>query len=286
MLVREAKKEVQEKADTSIERRDTERNRKLKALDESGIPADKHMAQQLRRIKKAEDIKNLFKKLKHVHIKGIPSGVTRIEIPRHEGSDPKTCSDWIQVDIPSEVLRLLQQRNKSHFGQAFGTPFTIPPLALDLGFDGVTEAGDRILNGTYDHPDLDSNVRLLLSHLTHVEEIQTHSIRPTISSEEFSSKLKIWSESTTTSPSGLHLGHFKALIARHSFSSSSSDEELTVSDRIQRAELDAKQRDLFDLHLALINYALERGYSYVRWRTIANTILFKDSDNVRLIGLE
>ena len=281
-MLREAKKEVQEKVETSIERRDFERNRKLKALDESGTPADKHMATQLRRIKKAEDIKNLFKKLKHVRTKGVRSGVTRIEIPRHEGTDPKTCSDWIQVDIPSEVLRLLQQRNQSHFGQAFGTPFTIPPLATDLGFDGSTAAGDRILNGTYDHPDLDSNVRLLLSHLKYVDEIQNHDIRPTISSEKFSSKLKIWSESTTTSPSGLHLGHFKALIAKHSFSSDSFDEDLTVSDRIQRAELDAKQRDLFDLHLAMINYALERGYSYVRWRTIANTILFKDPDNVRL----
>ena len=27
---------------------------------------------------------------------------------------------------------------------------------------------------------------------------------------------------------------------------------------------------------------MERGYSYTRWRTIANTILFKDDDNVRL----
>ena len=32
----------------------------------------------------------------------------------------------------------------------------------------------------------------------------------------------------------------------------------------------------------MLNYALARGYSYQRWRTIANTILFKDKDNVRL----
>ncbi|KAI2499304.1 hypothetical protein MHU86_15148 [Fragilaria crotonensis] len=32
----------------------------------------------------------------------------------------------------------------------------------------------------------------------------------------------------------------------------------------------------------MLNYALERGYSFTRWQTIANTILFKDVDNVRL----
>jgi hypothetical protein len=42
------------------------------------------------------------------------------------------------------------------------------------------------------------------------------------------------------------------------------------------------QRELFDFHLSLTNYALERGYSYTRWQTIAHTILFKDPDTCRL----
>lgn len=94
--------------------------------------------------------------------------------------------------------------------------------------------------------------------------------------------LKIWTESTTTSPSGLHLGHLKALIARHSFQSTPSDDDLTTAFKAQRDELNRKQADLFDLQLSLINYTLERGYSYKRWQTIANTMLFKDTDNVRL----
>ena len=32
----------------------------------------------------------------------------------------------------------------------------------------------------------------------------------------------------------------------------------------------------------MLNYALERGYSYHRWQSIANTVLFKDYSNVRL----
>ncbi|KAI2501960.1 hypothetical protein MHU86_12513 [Fragilaria crotonensis] len=100
--------------------------------------------------------------------------------------------------------------------------------------------------------------------------------------DDFMSKLRVWSESTTTSPSGLHLGHYKALIARHSYSSDLPDDELTPEFRRNRDELDMMQNDLRTLHLNLLNYALERGYSYKRWQTIANTILFKDPDNVRL----
>ena len=205
-----------------------------------------------------------------------------MEIPRHEGTDPKICTDWIQVDVPTEVLRLLQERNRAHFGQAFGTPFTVPPLSTELGFDGVTATGQEILEGKYDTSPHSESVRLLLQHLQHVDEIHQHEGRPTITKDEFIGKLKVWSESTTTSPSGMHLGHYKSLLAKHSYSSDLFDDELTPELQEQRDELNSKQQDLFDLHLTMLNYALARGYSYQRWRTIANTILFKDKDNVRL----
>jgi hypothetical protein len=37
----------------------------------------------------------------------------------------------------------------------------------------------------------------------------------TITVPEWTSKIKIWDERTTTSPSGLHLGHHKALVRPH-----------------------------------------------------------------------
>jgi hypothetical protein len=80
----------------------------------------------------------------------------------------------------------------------------------------------------------------------------------------------------------MHLGHYKSLIARHSYSTTASDDELTSDFRAKRDELNRRQRALRHLHLTLINYALERGYSYRRWQKVANTILFKDTDNVRL----
>ena len=89
-------------------------------------------------------------------------------------------------------------------------------------------------------------------------------------------KLKVWKESKSISPSGLHLGHYKALITRHKH----SDEE--SADAQLRDEWNHMQSCLLTLHVQMLNYALERGYSYKRWHTVVNTILFKDPENVRI----
>lgn len=80
----------------------------------------------------------------------------------------------------------------------------------------------------------------------------------------------------------MHLGHYKALIARHSFSSEVSDADLTPDQRHQRSELNWMQSELRALHLAMLKYALTRGHSYNRWKAVANTVLFKDADNVQI----
>ena len=42
------------------------------------------------------------------------------------------------------------------------------------------------------------------------------------------------------------------------------------------------QRELLLLHLRLINYALKRGYSYQRWQTVANAMIFKEPGNIKI----
>lgn len=68
----------------------------------------------------------------------------------------------------------------------------------------------------------------------------------------------------------MHLvGHYKARISRHAFTTTATDEELTPEFRAKRDELNGRQQALLQLHLSLLNYALERGYSYTtRWLTI------------------
>jgi hypothetical protein len=85
-----------------------------------------------------------------------------------------------------------------------------------LNFTAGTRTADLILKGRYDSSDLDTLTQYLIEYMQ-----ISHPGKPIsaeLMEEEFTSKLKVWKESTTTSPSGLHLGHWKALIAQHLYS--------------------------------------------------------------------
>jgi hypothetical protein len=73
-----------------------------------------------------------------------------------------------------------------------------------------------------------------------------------ITPAEFISKFKIWDENTSTSPSGLHLGHYKALVLRN-------DADL---DTEEGKALESKRNDLVRAHVAMINYSLKHSYSF------------------------
>lgn len=63
-----------------------------------------------------------------------------------------------------------------------------------------------------------------LDHLQHTTDIANfNSSTPTITLTACREKIKVWRESTTTSPSGLHLGHFKSMIARFTSSEVTDD---------------------------------------------------------------
>jgi hypothetical protein len=165
----------------------------------------KKQAKILRCIQKGEAIKKLFEKLKTLRQKRIKSGVTSIEVPAGDCTDPKACTEWKQIDIPSEVLQHLLMRNRTHFGQAAGNPFTrIPPLSEDLLFAGNSDSADAILRGDYIYRGDNPNVGLLVRHLRQTQEAAALEITSSITEEEFVGKLKAWRESTATSPSGLH----------------------------------------------------------------------------------
>ena len=113
----------------AFKQRDKERRERIKDLASSPFKADKEQGQRLRRLQKAEDIKQLFRKLKVLRTTTQRQGVTRIEIPLHPREDPKACQEWRQIEVPTEVLFQLQQRNRAHFGQAHG--FTLHGSSLD-----------------------------------------------------------------------------------------------------------------------------------------------------------
>jgi hypothetical protein len=218
--LRETQAEIDKLVVDSYHQRDQERDARIQELDRSLLKADKNHATLLRRLKRNEKVKRVLvtEKIKAAKEKGQRQGVTRLEIPRPPATDPKTCTDWQTINIPSEIVENLQRRNRQHFGQAHGTPFTVDPLAEDLGFCGDSPNADLILDGNYQLEGHQESVRMMLKHLKQTHEIASLQTYPTVSLEEFEGKLRAWRESNTTSPSGMHLGHYKALFAKHKYS--------------------------------------------------------------------
>jgi hypothetical protein len=233
----------------------------------------KTSAQILRNIRKAEEIKAVFKKLKILktgQFRGI--GLNMIEVPAEEGTDPKQCTEWKTVNLPDEIIQRLMERNRSHFGQAHGTPFTVPPLSEQLQFEGNTESAEAIFTGDYDVSQLEDITGLVIQNLQQFTQAQIQG-SPFITDAEFSDKIHHWPEKTTTSPSGIDLGHYHMLIARTEFDDTDTPEE---------AEIKKQQSDLRSAHLALLNYGIRHGHSFHRWRTVVNIMIEKDPGKPRI----
>ena len=110
---------------------------------------------------------------------------------------------------------------------------------------------------------------LLLQHCAHTDD----TILPLhITDAEFVSKLKLWKESTCTLPSGLHLGHYKALVLRN-------DADLETDEGIQ---LESQTKEITTAHVAMINYAFTHSYSYDRWKRVVNVMIEKEPGNSKV----
>ena len=267
--LREAKRIVRDVVDSIVQHRQTENRERIKALSSSPFKSDKAQGQQLRRLQKAEDVNQLFQNLKVLRAPNQRQGVTRIEKPLHPGEEPKLCHEWQQIEVPMEVLFQLQQWNRMHFGQAHGATFTVDPLVNQNGFCGDGTSSEEI----------DNNVALLIQHLQQTAEMAALDSCPRITESEYSGKLRAWNESTSTSPSGLHLGNYKVMLSRHAYFEKESERE---EETAKRQEWDHMQSSLLWLHVQVMNYALEWGYAYSRWHTVVNIILFKDPNYVRI----
>jgi hypothetical protein len=82
-----------------------------------------------------------------------------------------------------------------------------------LGWDSLTEEGAVILAGTFDVESLatDDVTKAILCKLSEHNTIPE--LPTTITAEELIEAIKRWKERTSTSPSGRHLGHLKAMLA-------------------------------------------------------------------------
>jgi hypothetical protein len=120
---------------------------------------------------------------------------------------------WKEVNCPKEIEFLLLLRNQRHFGQAGtdGTPFTVESMKHKFNWSASTNKAEFVLKGEYNDDEISDITRLFLDNMTRITEADE---TPTfLTMKEFTGKFRVWRESTSTSPSERHLGHYKALVA-------------------------------------------------------------------------
>ena len=182
---------------------------------------------------------------------------------------PDDSDHWETITVPEDIESLLIQRNQKHFGQAAGTPFTQPPLQADVGYKADGYAAELILNGQIDYTCMSKATSLFIKHL---QKRTAVTLDGTITEEDILHKLKHWDERTTTSPSGLHLGHYHCMWR---------DPQLRPNDPNQEFVL-MYQKSLLTATTSMLNYALKFGHTYDRWTKIVNVMLQKDPGNPRI----
>jgi hypothetical protein len=78
-----------------------------------------------------------------------------------------------------------------------------------FNWSALTGAAELVLEGDYDNDTISEISRLMLDNMTRVTEVDN--IKRYITKKDFRGKFCAWRESTSTSPSERHLGHYKAL---------------------------------------------------------------------------
>lgn len=158
-LTRKALKEAQirlmETSQVSFETRQQEVQQRIQELSNR---ANRPKQKILQSIRKSEQSSKTYQMLKSIRrSQTMNSKPDRIEIPVSWPTmnqqinsdmvleDPKTCTQWKTITEPQEVELYLTLRNRQHFGQAQGTPFTTPPFQELFDWNASTEAAEALL---------------------------------------------------------------------------------------------------------------------------------------------
>eukprot|EP00957_Ditylum_brightwellii_P058771 4455565-Ditylum_brightwellii.AAC.1 len=105
----------------------------------------------------------------------------------------------------------LLQQNQLHLSQAYETPFASGPLKEHIGEFGTSNGAQQILDGNFDATNFDNlpAVNYWIKH--HIQrKAASSTINVSLTIEEYKALFTAQDESTTSSPSGRHYGHYKA----------------------------------------------------------------------------
>jgi hypothetical protein len=211
-----------------------------------------------KRIRATEAARAKYRRIQTTLKRKTKGGIQFILVP-----DENVEGKWNGIFDQDEIAQRLMERNRKHFGQAQGTPFTIGPLQGLFEWSGNTEGGDRVIEGVFNATthDIDEATKCILNHLTTTPSLPT--INDAMSEHDIRQGFRKWKEGTSTSRDR-HLGLYKALMAYEIQTYDSDRNEIPkVSTRVYQVIAD------------VINAAKSQGHVLQRWKHVTNVMLEK-----------
>ena len=147
---------------------------------------------------------------------------------------------------------------------------TVPPFSEWIDWGASSHTSKLILEGTFSPPDVDALTTELLRHMKRRAVLDQ--IQDTLMTTEWIGKISAWPESMSTSPSGFDLTHSKALVTKHDLS----------SDSPEYATLEEQREQLIQWQVDPLNAAIKNQYSFHRWQSIINVMIFKQPGNHKI----
>jgi hypothetical protein len=258
--LREAQKQLREVLKAATELRETHLRELIQITQDGGD--EKQHEKRLRILLRAHKKQYAYRKIQHILKPKHHSGLSHILVPADSTPDNfpediENATTWKMIHEHTAMQKYLIHRNRKHFSQAHGTPFTIPPLnKLSWGADD--ECAEEMIQGQMPAA-LETNnpyTQAILQYI--VNRKQLPDIDVFISPEEIARGFKRWKETTSTSPSGCHLG------LRRIPAIPSDDKEL-----------EKVRQQILHVQTHIINIPIHNGFSPNRWQTVINAMLEK-----------
>ena len=213
-------------------------------------------ASKLRAILQAEYLSRMWPKLRRYAKGQVRSSLSRVELPIRDQEGE--IIGWRSVSSKDSLFSELLKRNQAHFAQAKDTPFVNGIFGQELHPFEQNSFSETILDGSVDLGKFDANeaIKACIKELSYASgEDGSKSVDATITVEDFRSGFKIISEKLTSSPSGRHYGHYKAVL---------------------------KDPQICSMYATMMSIPFELGLTLHRWEKVLQTMLEKTPGNPRI----
>jgi hypothetical protein len=150
------------------------------------------------------------------------------------------------------------KRNQAHFAQAKETPFVNGVFGKEMNPFEQNNFSESVLDGSVDLSKFDVNeaIKACVREMSFPKaEDGSNPVEATITVDEFCSGFKTISEKLSSSPSGRHYGHYKAVL---------------------------KDPKLCELYSTMMSVPFELGLTLSRWEKVLQTMLEKTPGTPRI----